>query len=402
MKLSSSFALPMLIAATTPFNENDLAKCKPSKPAECNQIDCCTTYCYGPENTGINPPVGPKTCRGDFIFHVEGFYWTSCEEGLDYSIKNDVAVQVVNPSSGDIEALNNLVNADYLSYPKHWEFGYKVGIGYASECDGWDAQVLWTRFKNRAFSSNSLGRENNQTLIPLWSAFNSANGSTTFAREINAIWNVNLNMFDFELGRAFWQGRRVSIRPHVGLRYASVNQDIDLEQLGGSWSPRIEPDQDPFNNEVNITNDFKGTGIRSGVQSLWHLGCGFGIYGNMAASLIYGRFEIDHDENNRLAVTPYTKQKVLKTEERFKATRGILDMALGVQWSAFFCGCKYGVSGAIGWEHHLFFNQNQMWRITRIGADPVALPNNTGENVFSKRAGSLSTQGWTLTIQFEF
>ncbi|NGX59823.1 MAG: hypothetical protein KR126chlam3_00980, partial [Chlamydiae bacterium] len=50
----------------------------------------------------------------------------------------------------------------------------------------------------------------------------------------------------------------------------------------------------------------------------------------------------------------------------------------------------------------LFFHQNQLWRINRIGDTEATFPNNTGENVFFQRRGTLDTQGWTLKVQFQF
>ena len=161
--------------------------------------------------------------------------------------------------------------------------------------------------------------------------------------------------------------------------------------------------QDPFNNEVDLDNDFKGVGVRAGFDTVWNFGCGWGLYGNFATSIVYGRFSLDHDEENRRAESPYDKTKILETKESFHASRGMLDLALGVQWASLFCDCQYGFMIALGWEHHLFFHQNQMWRVNRIGDTfNTTLPNNNGENVFFQRRGTLDTQGWTLTIQFEF
>jgi len=83
----------------------------------------------------------------------------------------------------------------------------------------------------------------------------------------------------------------------------------------------------------------------------------------------------------------------------------MLDLELGVQWSTLVCGCQYGLTAQLGWENHMFFNQNQLWRVARssgileAGGDES---NNTGENVFYQRRGNLDTQGWTLRFKFEF
>jgi hypothetical protein len=152
---------------------------------------------------------------------------------------------------------------------------------------------------------------------------------------------------------------------------------------------------------VDLDNNFKGVGIHSGFNTNWHLGCGWALYGDLAASIIYGRFGLDHDERTRLVEAPFTKSKILETSDSFKASRAILDMDLGIQWSTMFCDCQYGFTVALGWEQHLFFHQNRMWRVVREN-DILAPGKPTGENDFSQRRGTLSTQGVTLTVQFEF
>jgi len=376
----------LLLASPAPFQSKDSDKSCTTDPAPCFPSDCCTSYCYGPKNVAASPPVGPKTCGGDFVVEVSGFYWSTNEEGLDYAIRNDVAVPQVNPTEGDIQQLNNLIDAKYETFPTHWDFGWKVGIGYVTPCDGWDFKLGWTHYSNYTPAHLEVEARDNQTAVLLWSAFNPAQGPVEYATKIDGEWKVTLDMVDLELGRAFWNSKRLSLRPSAGLRFASIGQDLTLEQRGGSFA------QDAFNNKVKIDNDYKGAGIRMGLDSLWHLGCGFGIYGKGCGSILYGRFELDHDEENRLASSPYSKQKVLETEARYHASRGILDLALGVQWAAHFCECKYGIAASLGWEHHLFFHQNQMWRVNRTG----------DENTYQQRQGSLATQGWTLRFKFEF
>ena len=83
--------------------------------------------------------------------------------------------------------------------------------------------------------------------------------------------------------------------------------------------------------------------------------------------LFMGRFNVDHDEWNRLATGDHAKSKVLETDENFRASRAMLDMGLGIQWMGMVCDCKYGLEISLGWEQHIFYHQNQLWRVVRIG-----------------------------------
>lgn len=348
----------------------------------------------------INPPFAPQTCNGDWKFLAGALYWNSHQDGLEYAILNMVAIPVINPDQQDIDEINNLIKDDFIQPKSNWEFGYKFGINYTFPCDGWDVDLLWTHYT--PFSGNEIEADpgDGHTLVAIWSAFAPAQGEVNFARRIQADWKLKLDVIDLELGRAFWVSKYLSTRPFIGFRYALLLQDYDLEYSGGSWSPRLNPPQDPLVGMVDLHNDFKGGGLRSGLETVWTVDCGWGIYGKAALSIIYGPFDISHSETNKLAISPYSKTKIFDSRAHFRVSRAIADLNLGIQWSRMFCGCQYAFLGKLVWEQHLFFHQNQLWRVMRMGdapAEPLS-----GENAFVQSRGNLDTQGWTFTAQLSF
>ncbi len=405
----SLITLSILGAANIASAAKGQDNCEPAPPANCYADDCKHCYCLGPENIIANAPVRPHTCNGDWVISVAGFYWNAHQDGMEYAIDDHVK----NPktSGGDapvsrIEQLNNIIDADYETPNFDWDFGFKVGLGYNTPCDGWDFGVTWTWYRGKANDHIEAEADDNHTLLPLWSAFSPAGGSLVYATDIETHWKLQLNLVDIELGREYWTSKYLSLRPFVGLRIAYIKQDFEIQHKGGAFSAdTTQTDlQDAFNNEVDLDNNFKGVGVRAGFDTVWNFGCGWGIYGNFAAAIVYGRFDLDHDEEIRRAVSPHDKIKVLETKESFRASRGIVDLALGIQWRSLFCDCQYGFTIQLGWEHHIFFHQNQMWRVNRIGdiLNSSGLPNDTGENVFFQRRGTLEVQGVTLRVQFEF
>ncbi|NGX39183.1 MAG: hypothetical protein KR126chlam1_00505 [Chlamydiae bacterium] len=377
--------------------------CCETPQAACHREECDCFYCLGPDQ--VNPPVRPKTCNGDIGITIAGFYWNAHQDGMEYAIEDSVLVD--DGSTSDILRLNNLVKAHYETPDFKWDFGFKAGLTYVGCHDGWDFGLLWTWYRGKSGSTIQALDDHNSTLIPLWSAFSSETGLITYATEIEENWAVQLQLFDIELGREFWTSKYLSLRPHVGLRIAFIDQEFNLVHRGGSWSDEGS-NSDAFNGFVDLDNDYRGVGIRAGLDSVWHIGCGWGLFGNFATSIVYGRFKVDHDEWNRKATDPHSKIKILETQESFHASRAMLDLVLGVQWSTMFCDCCYGFTMQLGWEHHVFFDQNQMWRVVRIGdtsaceTGETPKTNSTGENVFQQRRGDLDTQGWTLTLKFEF
>lgn len=358
--------------------------------------------CLGPDNIIANAPLRPITCNGDFIATASVIYWSAHQDGMKVVINNDVGVPVINPTLVEIQELNNLTKAKYEGRGTKWDFGYQFGIGYNSACDGWNINFVWTHFQPLTVNSVEASVDQNQTLVTLWSDFAAAQGSITFGRFFETNWKLNLDILDLTLGRSFWASRRFSMQPYIGLRLVNIRQDYKIEQLGGSWSPRTNPDQIPLTNLVHLDNDYRGIGLKAGLMNIWHIGCGWGIYGDASGSIIYGTFSIKHDEENRTGIAPYTKNKILEVKNHFHASRAILDYALGVEYSARFADSAYGVTGRLGWEERLFFHQNQLWRINRIGNIAGIANDPTGENIFSQTRGTLDTSGITLNLILEF
>lgn len=166
----------------------------------------------------------------------------------------------------------------------------------------------------------------------------------------------------------------------------------------------LPPPQPALNNELDLKNRFKGVGLIGGFDTHWALGCGWALFGEFALSILYGRFDIDHNESNRSAQENHAKFKVIETQDQFTASRAVFDCVLGIQWSTLFCDNQYGCTLQLGWDQHIFYHQNQYFRVNRVGSIETltGLPNNGGENIFSQRRGDLSTQGLTLKVEFAF
>ena len=366
--------------------------CCETAPAVCYPDSPPCAYCVGPDS--VNLSVRPLSCDGSWLVMLEGLYWNSHQDGMEFAIDNSVFVPGKNLSFQASEELNNLIDAKYLNPHAKWEFGFKAGLTYNSTHDGWDIGVTWTWYRGSASSHVEAEVDDNHTLMPLWSAYQASNLTILWARDIDAHWSMRLNLVDVELGREFWVSKYLTLRPHVGIRFASIDQNYTLQHRGGLWSFF------PFNNEVNMRNDFHGVGARGGFDTVWNLGRGISFFGNTALSLVYGRFHVKHDEWNRQNVSPHAKTRILETEDHFRASRAMTDLALGLQWSTLFGQqCQYGFTLGIAWEHHLFFDQNQLFRVNRVSRIIFAPPQ---ENAYYQRRGDLDTQGWTLTMQFEF
>ncbi|HSX03216.1 MAG TPA: Lpg1974 family pore-forming outer membrane protein [Rhabdochlamydiaceae bacterium] len=383
-----------------------------SPDMHCQRISIC-----GPDMPmAVNPSVHPFTDEacccdvGEYLLTVAGFYWQAAEDGLEFGVESKV---VAPTAAATTVSAASLIDAHYLSPEFKWKPGFKIGLGYYTTHDGWDVNLLWTHYNGRATKSVDDESDTNVTLLPLWSAFGpatDAGGTILWASQANTSLRIDLNLYDLELGREFYTSKMLTLRPHIGFRGATIYQKYEIDYLGGIWdgSPSLLTGG-PFTNEVNMKNRFYGGGVRAGLDTNWWFGCcpldacpsNWGFFGNLALSLIYGKFKVEHKEFNQspLAVTGFAKTPILETDENFHSVRAMLDLALGIEWLSLFRDSNYGIQFQLAWEFHQFFNQNQLWRVNRIGDSSTTVH---GENVFAQSRGDLSTQGVTLTAKFTF
>lgn len=380
--------------------------------AAANKKEACPAKGLEGPSQVINPSVRPFTSDGcccdgnEFSFTVAALIWEARQEGLEFGILSKNS----NPASGLSVYPGNLIEAEFKNPDYKWKGGLKIGLGYDCQHDGWDVEALWTTYRGRAHDEVESDTEDNTTLLPLWSAYSApvpnpaatnATQGILFANQIDAHWKLDLDMVDLELGREFWTSKYLTLRPHIGFRGAWIRQSYEIEHFGGSWSsPYTTPDN--LNDEVNLHNNFKGAGLRGGLDTVWQMGSGWGLFGNFALALVYGHFEVKNHEFTRQAQTPFSKVDVAELKDSFRATRGIADLALGIQYSTMFKDSRYAFTIGLSWENHIFFNQNQLWKINRIGDTIAANPNVSGENVFLQSRGDLSTQGATLTLKLVY
>lgn len=330
----------------------------------------------------VNPPGRPEVKCGYNVFvEADLLWWSAYQTGLEYVVetKTDPGFPV------------SINNGDAHSQSNTYDWGFRFGVGYNMPHDGWDLYGNWTFFNNEWEDSKKAPL--NGTLFPIWmnpdldlSPTPLVGGAGVTTAKAN--WEFELNMIDLELGREFFVSKWLTMRPHVGFRYARLDQKWHVNY-------RFMYDSRNYRDEVHNSNDFWGFGLRGGLNTQWGLGSGFSIYGNAAAALLHGHFHISQQES-LVNVGTREKQNRLKLNNRFRAGRATTDIALGLRWDHMFEGDRFHLGVQLGWEHHMFFGQNQMWQFVNGTASGSI------DAAHNRANDELSTQGWTLAARFDF
>jgi hypothetical protein len=234
-------------------------------------------------------------------------------------------------------------------------------------------------------------------------------------------WNIKLDMWDLVLGRDFFVSKYLSLRPNFGLKGVNIRQTLRVNYHGFNAADCHCPcpsvcslDTPCFEDRVKDNQKYWGVGPRAGMDTLWGFGGGFGLYGNAAISLVYGRLKDLHSENFIFDQTPQSpcddcccnpcecccvdECNILRIrgprsrcDTQYK-TRAITDLAIGLGWDRQFSDDRFHLGVNVGWEHHMFFGMNQFFRFH----------SHNQQGSITTNQGDLATQGLTFGARFDF
>lgn len=231
-------------------------------------------------------------------------------------------------------------------------------------------------------------------------------------------YNLKLDILDLVLGRDFFVSKYLSLRPNFGLRGISLRQTLNVSYHGFNTTvchcpcPSTDPvDSMCFEDRVKDNQKYWGVGPKAGLDTLWAFGGGWGLYGNAAISLVYGRLKGLHSENFLFDQSPVDPCddcnndcgcecvcNVLRIRgprtrcDRLYKTRAITDIAIGLSWDRNFSDDRFHLGANIGWEHHMFFGMNQFFRFHDVSQ----------QGSFQYGQADLATQGLTFGARFDF
>jgi Legionella pneumophila major outer membrane protein precursor len=407
----------------------------------------------------INSPVRPLNEKGYGLFATGSFlWWKATQDDLYYVAKTTTQSCLGNFILNSFDGTLHDPNFE-------WDPGFKIGLGYNLPYDGWDLYVNWTRFYTSASNHqraclcppetiSRITLPTNQSSpcniirVPtqcqpcaddvLYPTFAPVITSDQYATTVRAKshWNLHLNLLDGELGRDFYVGKKLTLRPSIGLRGAWIDQRLNVNYKSNIHI--VNPINAGFGIQsaslIGISqscsefkNDFEGVGPKFGIDTDWILGYGFSIYGDAGISLIWGEFDIESEatftlcaEFNATTTTDLTfatnvnQPSCYRLKDEFHSTKAITDLALGIQWKTSMWK-RTALLLQLGWEHHLFFNQNQLVRLTEQvtpfalaplvpGVLQTTIPNLTSTQTFvaPRRSGDLAVQGLTFTARLDF
>lgn len=366
-----SIAIATLLASSTVFAGMDMDSRVTQLENQMQQVRTETAIgTYGAQTATTRPEVDGY----GWNFTVNALYWHAKVGGTEFAYT-------------DQDPLGNLpISGRAKDIDFSWDWGLRFGLGYNLDYDGWDIRAMYTWFDSNDHSSTGAGQ--NSSVVPL-------KGSSKIVDDVNRFQFCNSakSQFDFdyqtiilELGRAYFVSSQISFRPHWGLKTAWIDQKQKTTYSGG------EAEGETLglgvnNVKVKEESDFWGLGPRAGVNSKWHLGKSFSIFGNIAAAVLYGKFDVDHRE--RFSAVEDRRIKLSANRHAFSPN---LQMQLGLRYDGYFKNNKHHLGIGLGYEAQYWWRQNQILKI------------NDDRNVikYDRYSEDVNIYGLTLDVTWDF
>ncbi len=365
---SKKVMITTLLVASSLFAQD---ACKPACEPCCvphELLQCPTLGVYNaPARIDIQ-------CGWDVWADASFTYWQAIQENMEPAMSH---APQVNRSAGNNQF--GFVNLNFEYKP-----GFKVGLGMSFDYDNWDSSLEYTYYRGTIHRSAAMslnGANNGDGYLPLWASGLNVN-ATTPTTAFNALWRLNMNLLDADLGRWMYAGTQLTFRPSIGARVAWITQNRKC-----TYSNILSPTSFIEYNEK--TNSW-GIGPRVSLDMNWLIGMGFRCFGKSEMDVLFTQYHSNSNTSNLLGgVTG------LQTEVRQKdinRLRPHVDLELGMGWGKYL-GCHdWHIDISASYGYQIFWNQN-MFRWQSITNPPIRgkLPN-----------GDLMIHGLTATIKLDF
>lgn len=393
---------------------------------------CCAPCCNNPrpcvDCECYVPPFYNLQCDWGFSFDAEFLYWYGRESNLSYANK----VQVLNLSEGSSDQQLIFGGNTYHYQDTAWDPGFRVGVGFNSSVDGWDYNLTWTWYRNKRSDSVSIddfaltdtrgtfpyiGGPDQFMLFNPWvnasihiiTAGTSPTGGAYalgFDR-ISAKYRLRFNQVDFDVGKKYWLSKCFNMRPFVGIRGAWTRVNFSTTSSRSFTLNSTDYSQ-------TLVDEYKtkawGVGFIAGFEPTWYFGQCFAIYSKAGTGALWGDFEVDKTENytGTISSQPGTIFPNFQNTGSGKQAQmtGLLDLAMGIRWESTWCCDRYRSTIDLGWEHHIFFDQNHRYKTADFVEIPAGSSQGTAEvggyRTYDEATGNLGLGGLVLRANFDF
>ena len=303
--------------------------------------------------TAVPPGANMSGSDGPMAYISADYtYWTARQSGLAVAVTNYNSTPTTSPISGTIV------------YPTWYaNSGFKVGLGTFLNHDGWDMGAEYTWFWNTGNPINTVVLNNEG--VSTW-AYKLSASPTTLAPvngvslySVGSSWNNWFQRVDASIGRAFFAGHYLTLRPFAGLIGAWDKQNFDVNYIDVSG--------DPSSNLAN-QQSWWGVGPYTGVDTSFHFpqmmdSSQFSFFLDMGAALPWSQYTLTQQSNDTTGAT------ISSYGGQFNTTDVMMEMSLGLRWETVWNDShSWSFLLSAAWEEQVWFQHNHFVELGSLDA----------------------------------
>jgi hypothetical protein len=318
-----------------------------------------------PTQMAVPPSPTPGEAGPNVFISADYTLWTAREAGLAIATSNCYTTPTSTATQGKVYYPENKLRS-----------GFKVDLGVYLPHDNWDIKAEYTWFYN---NSNSLHNANFTagTAVATFSVDPDASYQT-FLNSAQSSWNNWFNRIDLTMGRSFFAGHYLAIRPFMGLLGAWDNQKLNIIY------------QDTFNQNYYLNNSQKwwGVGAYGGLNATFTFVSDssnqWSLFLDSGAALPWSKFR----GSQSVATTATGSSKSIWFTNTFYNVCPMLETSLGIRWETWWSDGSWMFLLQAAWEEQVWFNHNNFL---------VA-----GSSAVGNGNGALSLNGLTVRAAIAF
>lgn len=310
-------------------------------------------------------------CSHNFFLSGSFIYWQARDYGFEIAT-------LTSPNSSNL--LDTSRNIKYINFDFHP--GFKLGFSTSLHNDDWNFFLDYTRFYSKNHGSASVHNTNvSGFLSSSWILGTSFNAPSF----IEGKWILDYNIFDSNISRTFFVGKKLIFATHLGLRSGWIDQKFNSFSLVQNR-----------NNLNQVINDYSNCrsnswtiGPRLGLNTSWKINYGFKIFNTIATSLLYQHF------NTKIRffvpTNRYINSQISTSKNITNRIIPNIDTSIGISWEKSINN-RYHFEILSSYDFQYLWNQNQIRSLADVsGSFSTFFP-----------IEDLMIQGLTISAKFDF
>jgi hypothetical protein len=265
-----------------------------------------------------------KKSKIDFFARGDLLYWIAEGSGFETNFGSGHVTKLVSGEG----VQESIVFEKDIDPEFNWDLGYRIFLGSRFVDDIWGVYANFTHFQGKANKNLNNGK-----------------------------WSVRLDQIDLVGNYKGVLNSSLFLETLFGLRLTEIYQKLH----GRVVTPILVSGSGTALDTRNFDDKqkFDGIGPLLGLNADLKLGAGFGFYGTLSGSLLYGRYFLTFKDSENVTA-PLTPAYIESTiHKHMRAFDFDLDLAFGFTWRAKLSNDVF-LTLLAGLENHQYFNQNRI------------------------------------------